>query len=113
MKRRRPSIHTRNVRTRYGRRPRLINPHISKRNKIRAHSISDRRSQLARDFFTKRFNRSPEDDPLYFKEWQERINTYTPSFLEGTADSESMRVLKEVKKKYPDIHVPGLKNNGG
>ena len=69
------------------------------------------RKELARDFFIKRFGRPPESDPLYFQEWEKRINTYDPGFLSGVADKESMDVLKEVKKKYPSVFVPGLAKN--
>lgn len=72
------------------------------------HLLETSRKKLAREFFTKRFNKSPESDPLYFQEWETRINTYDPKFLEGTADSESMKVLRQIKKKYPAVHVPGL-----
>ena len=68
------------------------------------------RKQLAREFFTKRFGRSPESDPLYFEEWEKRINTYDTNFLKGTADSESMKILRDVKKKYPSVDIPGLKS---
>lgn len=49
-----------------------------------------------RIFFIERFNKSPESDLLYFKEWQRRLKTYEPQHLWNIMDSVSRRVYLEV-----------------
>lgn len=49
----------------------------------------------ARQFFIARFQRTPEEDKYYFKEWEDRFKTKQP---ESYMDSISKRVYNELQK---------------
>jgi len=64
---------------------------------------------FTRDFFIKRFNRTPESDPGYYREWRNRLSTirFNKSTLgdplrdlHGIADKQSMKVIVDLIKIY-------------
>lgn len=55
--------------------------------------------KIIRQFFTKRFRRLPEADPLYFEEWRKRLTTYGPNFLKGTMDKQGRDILEKLRKE--------------
>lgn len=60
-----------------------------------------------KEFFTKRFNKKPEDDATYFDEWVKRLSEYSDKeLLNGIMDAESKAVYEELKAKADSKNKP-------
>ena len=50
--------------------------------------------KYVRKFFEERFERSPESDPRYYRQWWVRLNSPSP---EKWMDDETKRVYRDIK----------------
>lgn len=91
----RPGRHWRRVRTKLGRRLRMINPFVKKKKhgKKRRGFASE---PSVREFFVRRFGRQPEHDLAYFRTWKERFRYGNPEVF---MDSKSLKVYRDLKKQ--------------
>jgi len=55
-----------------------------------------KRDNLIRKWFEIRFNKKPENDPIYFREWQGRFAGISGDEYPWQMDYESRRVWKRV-----------------